>query len=193
MLSKLNSFSLDVRNKMKIKLLRLSIGLLLGGSAAYVATGVAASNIPKFNYNQPLLVSVVPVKALEVGTYKDMAARAVVGDNLTPDHIPSFAAIKKFRENQTGGAITGTAETNLRNSTNTIVYSTTIHQQSSRTYGGNNTATQIAADAKDLKAAFIKDRDTIKPKLVASGMSATAVDQAFVKLDSLNKQIGLYQ
>lgn len=187
---------------MRSKIFKSFIGMLLG---CFIACSIAVMNSPvtassnqatKANPSQPTYISVVPVKPLDTGTYKDMAARAVVGDNLTPDHIPSFAAIKKYREKVQGGAITGAAETALRNSTNTIVYSGTIHQKFSRTYGGRNTEAQIAADGKDansLKAAFVKDRDTVRPELIKSGLKAADVDKAFADLDALNKKIGLYQ
>jgi filamentous hemagglutinin len=46
------------------------------------------------------------VKALDVGSYKELKDRAVVGDALEHDHIPSFAALKKAKENELGRPLT---------------------------------------------------------------------------------------
>ncbi len=42
------------------------------------------------------------VKALDVGSYKDLKAREKVGDGLEHDHIPSFAALRTAKENELG-------------------------------------------------------------------------------------------
>lgn len=39
----------------------------------------------------------IKVKALDVGSYKELKAREVVGDGLEHDHIPSFVALKKSK------------------------------------------------------------------------------------------------
>jgi hypothetical protein len=180
---------------MKSKILKSFIGLLAGVSTAYLAatlnTPVTASISQRSISVQPVYIS-ANVQALEVGTYSTMAAKAVVGDNLTPDHIPSFAAVKKFKEKIKGGALTGAEETKLRNDTNTIVYSGTIHKDFSRTYGGRNTNTQITSDASNLKGAFAADKAKIRPELVKL-YGETKVDAAFTALNNLNIKSGLYQ
>jgi len=50
------------------------------------------------------------VKALDVGSYKELKAREVVGDNLEHDHIPSFAAIRRAKENELGRKLTPAEE-----------------------------------------------------------------------------------
>jgi uncharacterized protein YfcZ (UPF0381/DUF406 family) len=180
---------------MKSKILKSSVGLLVGGSIACLFaalnTPVTASTSPKFSTVQPGYIIAAAVQPLEVGTYGAMAAKAVVGDNLTPDHIPSFAAVKKFKITK-GGSLTAAQETDLRNNTNTIVYSGTIHKDFSRTYGGRNTDAQITADAKDLKAAFEADKAKVRPELVKL-YGAAKVDAAFTALNNLNIKSGLYQ
>jgi filamentous hemagglutinin len=134
------------------------------------------------------------VKPLEVGTYKAMSSRAVVGDTLTPDHIPSGAAVVKAYElkNNTVVKKDSTLYNTIYGSANTIVYSGAIHMGSSRTYGGRNTDAQILQDAKDLKGAFTRDTQAIRQPLINSGLKAADVDAAFQKLDALNKASGLY-
>jgi uncharacterized protein YfcZ (UPF0381/DUF406 family) len=181
---------------MKNRILKSSVGLLVGGSVAclfaVLNTPVTASISPKFDAVRSGYIIAAAVQPLEVGTYGAMTAKAVVGDNLTPDHIPSFAAVKKFKEKIKGGALTGAEETKLRNETNTIVYSGTLHKDFSRTYAGRNNDAQITADAKDLKAAFAADKAKIRPELVKV-YDAAKVDAAFTALNNLNIKSGLYQ
>ncbi len=69
---------------------------------------------------------------------------------MTPDHIPSFAALKKYLENKLGRKLRPHEITQYYNDATTILYETSLHQKYSRTYGGRNTAEQIAEDAQDL-------------------------------------------
>lgn len=46
------------------------------------------------------------VKAQDVGSIKELKDRAVVGDALEHDHIPSFAALIKVKENEPGRPLT---------------------------------------------------------------------------------------
>ncbi|MGY2972289.1 hypothetical protein ACVWWU_002700 [Pantoea sp. PA1] len=50
------------------------------------------------------------VKPLDVGSYKELKDRSVVGDGLEHDHIPSFAAIRQAKENELGRKLTPTEE-----------------------------------------------------------------------------------
>ncbi|WP_165601665.1 hypothetical protein [Gilliamella apicola] len=38
------------------------------------------------------------VKALDVGSYRELKAKAKVGHGIEQDHIPSFAALKKQKK-----------------------------------------------------------------------------------------------
>ena len=54
------------------------------------------------------------VKALDVNSYKNLKQRSIVGDNLDLDHIPSFAALKKEKENKLGRKLSPIEEKALR-------------------------------------------------------------------------------
>jgi hypothetical protein len=132
-----------------------------------------------------------PVAELEVGPYGPLARRSV-GDGLTPDHIPSFAAIRADVERQLGRQLTAAEARALRNQTNTIVIPTESHKQVSRTYAGRNTFQQIQADSQNLQRAFHLDRQALRQHLIDRGHSPQAVDGAFRLLDFLNREAGRY-
>lgn len=127
------------------------------------------------------------VKTLDVGTYGELAPKSN-GDGLTPDHIPSFAAIRQAREAELGRELNVSEERELRSTTNCIIYGTCTHQQESRTYGGRNTAAQIKQDAQDLGAAQERDLQAIRDALINQGNSPKNVDAAFDRLRELNKK-----
>jgi len=52
----------------------------------------------------------IKVNALDVGSYKELKAREVVGDGLEHDHIPSFSAIRQAKENKLGRKLTPAEE-----------------------------------------------------------------------------------
>lgn len=187
---------------MKSKLLKSSIGILVGGSIACLVTAfntsVTASISPKPSSVKPsLIIAADPVKPLEVGTYAAMSAKAVTGDGLTPDHIPSFAAVREFRAKARGRDFTAAEEAQLRRDTNTIVYPGKIHETFSRTFTWKNNEkingkTRYELDAQNLKAAFAADKAAVRPELVKI-YGAAKVDAAFDALNKLNIQSGLYQ
>jgi len=132
-----------------------------------------------------------PVSQLEVGPYGPLARRSG-GDGLTPDHIPSFAAVRANVERQLGRPLTAAEARTLYDQTNTIVIRTPTHQQGSRTYGGRNTAQQIQTDSQNLQSAFQADRAALRQRLIQDGHTPEAVDAAFQQLDQLNRQAGRY-
>ena len=132
------------------------------------------------------------VAPLDVGTYKQLSARSV-GDGLTPDHIPSFAAIRESIENQIGRKLTPTQLRELRNETTSIVYDTVMHQQHSRTYGGRNNRAQIASDALNLRGAAELDMRQIRPHLIEGGMAPDEIERAFAAIHDANVANGLYK
>jgi hypothetical protein len=161
-------------------------------------------------------VSALPPSALfKVGTYKDMKV-ASDKDDMTPDHIPSGAAIVV-----TCYLADGNKEENLPKAlgdlyklssspyyhvywkANTVVYDTQIHRNSSRTNG--QTRDTAILDGKDLKAAFKKDKDALVQPLLTSqkqrdandkpttkAVTSQEVNDAFKNLDALNTSSGIY-
>jgi RHS repeat-associated protein len=179
--------------EVRVLLQRLCNGVRFGGRSA--AEGAPGARYPLQlapgggrppNTGAP---SSGPVSQLEVGPYADLAARSV-GDGLTPDHIPSFAAIRANVERQLGRPLTAAEARALRDQTNAMVIRTQTHRQGSRTYGGRNTPAQIQTDSLDLQAAFQADRAALRQRLIQDGHTPEAIDAAFQKLEQFNRQAG---
>ncbi|MCH2001571.1 hemagglutinin repeat-containing protein, partial [Acinetobacter seifertii] len=132
-----------------------------------------------------------PVKELEVGSYQELKSRAQVGDGLEHDHIPSFAALKKAKENELGRKLTDNEAKALYNDATTIEISRETHK-AGRTYGGKNTSEQIVKDASNLCEAQRCDIDVLRQNLLERGHSQKAVDEAIIKLKERNKDKGIY-
>lgn len=97
-----------------------------------------------------------PVRLGNVGSYKALNDKAVIGDELEHDHIPSRAAVQAYLEDRLGRK-TNTAEgNNIKNNATALEIPKTLHA-SGRTYRGRNSYVQIAKDAEDLRLATIKD------------------------------------
>lgn len=79
---------------------------------------------------------------LNVSDYATSAKNSIK-DGMTPDHIPSFASLKKNLESKLNRSLTEAEANKLKNETTTLLYETSIHQQFSRTYGGRNLDSQI--------------------------------------------------
>ncbi len=116
-------------------------------------------------------------KNLQVGKYNAMT-KANKYSGLSADHIPSFAAIKKYTESQLGRQLTSEEANILRQNSLTLVYETKLHQTMSRTYGGRNSKSIIIADAKNLKNAIMKDLETLTPGLLKLGYSKQDISNA---------------
>ena len=128
---------------------------------------------------------------LNVSEY-GISAKNSAKDKMTPDHIPSFAALKKYLENKLGRKLRPHEITQYYNDATTILYETSLHQKYSRTYGGRNTAEQIAEDAQDLYKAAQKDMETLKKHLLDSGASESDIEKAFELIHEMNRKKGLY-
>lgn len=132
-----------------------------------------------------------PVSELEVGRYGDLAKRSV-GDGMTPDHIPSNAARRASVEQDLGRELTPSEARALRDEGNCLVVQTCAHQEVSRTYGGRNNPSQIAADAADLRGAATQDLAVWRQDLIAAGHSPAQVDAAIARLHAANVADGVY-
>ncbi len=132
-----------------------------------------------------------PVKELEVGSYKELKSRAQVGDGLEHDHIPSFAALKKAKENELGRKLTDNEAKTLYNEATVIEVTKDTHK-AGRTHSGKNTTEQIAKDAQNLCEAQRCDIDVLRQNLLDRGHSKKAVDDAILKLTERNKDKGIH-
>ncbi|WP_231924950.1 hemagglutinin repeat-containing protein, partial [Gallibacterium salpingitidis] len=130
------------------------------------------------------------VKALDVGSYKDLKKRSVVGDNLELDHVPSISAQIKNLENLLGRKLSKEEETRLRNETTVIAIPKEIHKES-RTYKGKNTQNQISSDSKDLCTAQCLDLEKNKENLLKYGFDEREIDQAIQKVKDRNLERGI--
>jgi RHS repeat-associated protein len=131
------------------------------------------------------------VEEFEVGTYQALSRRAVVGDKLANDHIPSFAATKAAEEAALGRPLTAAEARTLRNCTNCVVVRDGIHALSPTT-GGRNTAAQIAQDAADLGTAAQRDTEALLRSATAQGADERMVGRAIKKLHKANRKAGRY-
>ncbi|HHA1669481.1 TPA: hypothetical protein ACOEF8_001429 [Enterobacter roggenkampii] len=130
------------------------------------------------------------VKPLDVGSYKELKDRSVVGDGLEHDHIPSFAAIRQAKENELGRKLTPAEEKNLYNNATAIEVPKDVHQ-AGPTYGGKNTAAQVEKDALDLCGAECRDTDALRKNMLERGYDPKLVDDAIRQLKERNSQIGV--
>ncbi|NUF28294.1 VENN motif pre-toxin domain-containing protein [Gilliamella sp. ESL0254] len=131
------------------------------------------------------------VKALDVGSYRELKANEVVGDMLEHDHIPSFAALKKAEEARLGRPLTPTESKKLYNEATTVEVPRDVHQKGP-TYGGKNTPEQIQKDATDLCGAVCRDTDALRKNMIEKGYDPNQVEDAINKIIARNKKMGIY-
>ncbi|WP_231849142.1 hypothetical protein [Photorhabdus asymbiotica] len=125
----------------------------------------------------------VPVKVLDIGSYKELKDREVPGDELEHDHIPSFAALKKAKESELGRPLTDEEAKNLYQNATAIEVPKSVHA-AGPTYKGRNTQKQIEQDAMDLNAAVNRDVGALR-----INMSKLSYDQKSVDVDKAVEEI----
>ena len=128
---------------------------------------------------------------LNVSNYSNSVKHSA-RDAMTPDHIPSFAAMRVHLEEKLLRPLTEKELLKLRSEGTTLLYETSLHQKFSRTYGGRNTVKQINSDSKNLFEAAKKDLEAIRKPLIDSGVSPSDVEKAFELIHKMNKEKGLY-
>jgi len=131
------------------------------------------------------------VAELEVGRYGPLSRRSR-GDGLTPDHMPSGAAVRRSEQNALGRRLTRAEARQLYDDGNTIVIRGTTHAQSSRTYLSRNTPARIAGDARNLGYAAQLDTRALQRALIRDGHSRHQVQRAFQRLHAANRADGVY-
>ena len=130
------------------------------------------------------------VKALDVGSYKDLKKGSVVGDGLEHDHIPSFAALKKSKETELGRPLTDAETKKLYQNATAVEVPKDVHQ-AGPTYGGKNTASQVQQDAMDLCGAVCRDTDTLRNNMIEHGYDPKQIDDAIKQIIERNRQTGV--
>lgn len=157
-------------------------------AVANAAAGILKPVTSKVRKAKPLPKN--PVKPLDVGSYADLKKRAVVGDKLEHDHIPSSAALKKAEEKRLGRKLTDAEKKAINDRGTTIEVPKDVHAKSD-TYRGNNTPTQIDADASNLSAAADRDYATNRKNLIAYGYTPSQVDAALNAMRAENRKKGI--
>ncbi|MCC8671645.1 hemagglutinin repeat-containing protein [Xanthomonas arboricola] len=130
------------------------------------------------------------VQELDVDSYGGLRSRAVVGDNLEHDHIPSFAAVRAAKEKELGRKLSSEEERVLYNESTAIEVSKDVHKESP-TYKGRNTPSQIEKDASDLCAAACRDINDLRTNLLKRGYDKSEIEAAVEKIVRRNQEIGI--
>ena len=110
-----------------------------------------------------------------------------MGDDLTPDHIPSYAALKKAKEAQLGRNLRLAEAKALYEEANAMMVRTRVHK-AGRTFGGKNTPRRIAQDAADLGKAA--EADVVRHQQTGASTAAEKARKAAEELDKLNRKQG---
>jgi hypothetical protein len=160
-------------------------------AGCWISTILLAKGLKGARSRPPTARPTGPVRDLEVGRYGELARRSV-RDGLSPDHIPSNAARRASMERQLGRELTPTEARALRDKGNCLVVQTCAHQRVSRTYGGRNSPSQIAADAADLRRAANQDLAVWRRYLIGERYSPAEVDAAIERLHAANVADGVY-
>lgn len=161
----------------------------LGGKVNPSKTDVDAPDKPKASPDARGL-EVKPVEQLDVDTYEALRRRALTGDELEHDHVPSAAALIRAAEREKGEQLTSAEIRELYNNAAAIELPASVHR-ATRTYGGRNTQSQIAADARDLAAAANLDyRDRIA-LLLEEGVALHDIEVAIRELIAMNRSRGI--
>jgi RHS repeat-associated protein len=123
----------------------------------------------------------------DVGSYTKNLKLGKVGDKLTPDHIPSFAPVKKSLEDALGESLTPQQARELKKMTTTLVLAEQMHIDFSRTYGGRN-LNLFEFDARDLREATNRDLEALRPHLLDEGFTDEAINDIFDQVHKSNEK-----
>lgn len=131
-----------------------------------------------------------PVQPLDVDTYAELRRRALTGDQLEHDHIPSAAALIRAREIELDRELDADELRELYNNAATIELPASVHR-ATRTYGGRNSQGQVSADAADLAAAANRDYVDRIALLLADGYSHDEISTSIRELYEMNLDRGI--
>ena len=131
------------------------------------------------------------VAEFEVGSYRDLVKRALSGDGMQHDHIPSQAALIRAAENAKGRALDPDELNDLVKNAASVELLNALHY-AGRTYGGKNSKAQIAADAADLTQAMENDLAALAKNLLEMrGLSQSKIDSICQEIRDFNKGLGI--
>jgi filamentous hemagglutinin len=133
-----------------------------------------------------------PVEELDVGSYKDLKKREVVGDKLEHDHIPSAQSVIRAEEKRLGRKLNAQERKEVYNNATAVERTKESHKHSP-TYGGKNTQKQIDNDSDDLANAACRDCDALRKTELESGKSPLDIDKAIEEVHDRNiNELNIY-
>lgn len=132
------------------------------------------------------------VQELDVGSFKDLKSREVVGDSLEHDHIPSAASLIKAEEKKLGRKLNPKERKFIYDNATTVERKDTSHAQSP-TFRGRNTSSKIDEDSSNLAKAACRDCDSLKQTEMEAGKSSEQVDKAIDAIHDRNiNELNIY-
>ncbi|WP_415186283.1 hemagglutinin repeat-containing protein [Photorhabdus akhurstii] len=189
-LSKADAAQYVKEEQRNLLLLETATGIIGGAASNKIQAKPSSVSSTKGSTDNKPHDETQPVRALDVSSYKELKSRAKVGDGLEHDHIPSFAALKKAKENELGRPLTKDETKALYQNATAVEIPRDAHK-ASPTYGGKNTPAQVQKDAMDLCGAVCRDTDALRKNMIERGYDPQLVDDAVKKVIERNRQTGV--
>ncbi|WP_445375449.1 hypothetical protein ACSLVK_07330 [Photorhabdus tasmaniensis] len=189
-LSKADAAQYVKEEQRNLMLLETATGIIGGAASNKIQAKPSSVSSTKGSTDNKPHDETQPVRALDVSSYKELKSRAKVGDGLEHDHIPSFAALKKAKENELGRPLTKDETKALYQNATAVEIPRDAHK-ASPTYGGKNTPAQVQKDAMDLCGAVCRDTDALRKNMIERGYDPKLVDDAVKKVIERNRQTGV--
>ena len=129
--------------------------LMAGGSLA-AGVRTTAATVTEIT-SAPGPISRAGVRLYQVDSYGYLQEQSLPYDGISLDHQPSLASQIQRAEQSLGRKLTLSEIKELRKKTTAVAVPDDWHMNSSLTYGGRNTRTQIQMDATDPVSAAVRD------------------------------------
>lgn len=132
-----------------------------------------------------------PALTCQVAGHGSLDGRALKGDELQHDHIPSIAAIKIALEGKLKRRLNEKESKLIYDRATTVELPDAVHALS-RTYKWRNTQQRIAKDAENLYEAARKDIKYLKVNLMKLGVEEEEIALCIQLIHQRNVNLGLY-
>ncbi|TDB62472.1 DUF637 domain-containing protein, partial [Photorhabdus khanii] len=186
-----------VEARSAIDYLAAAVGIIPGiGDAASKSIKTAEKALAKGDISEASRLinkasdEISSVKVLDVGSYKELKAREIVGDGLEHDHIPSYSALRTAKEKELGRKLTPEEDKALYKNSTAVEVPKDVHA-AGPTYRGKNTREQVNQDAMDLCGATCRDTDALRNNMLERGYDPKQVDDAIKQIKERNRQMGV--
>ena len=131
----------------------------------------------------------------EVGSYKDLKAKAKTGDKMEHDHIPAFNSVRKAINDQRKKAglpkLTPAEETKLRNNLTTMEVKKDMHK-AGRTHSNKGGDDRVNKDADNLRKAASDDLAKHESYVKSKGGDVDDFNKSADAVHQRNQDKGLY-